>query len=289
MIIACYFLHLHDQKKSFFITYDAILEMLDVLKIEFRDFVPFENDPNLLSQNAVEDFKKFRDNQFIEVIETNNNEILSWKFVLTDKGKKRAQSLCKSVGIQVNVEIDIENPTTNKITINLYDRELMPVVDDLYYGDTTQIEKLKENLDSNLQNTVFKEFASQIENEIDQILMESSGLDSKDQKHLKKEQSSLILSDAFNNINIDEDQEEEDKSEDDDDDVAELEDNDAVVIDEDNNQERTKTLAQELQSMMCDNSNSLNVKMKPAVKKEEPKEDIDCEVILYVDNREKKN
>jgi len=51
---------------------------------------------------------------------------------MTDKGKKRAKSLCRNVGILVSVEIDIENPTTNKITINLYDKDVMPLVDELY-------------------------------------------------------------------------------------------------------------------------------------------------------------
>jgi hypothetical protein len=52
--------------------------------------------------------------------------------MLTEKGKKRAKSLCRSVGILISVEIDIENPTTNKITINLYDKDVMPLVDELY-------------------------------------------------------------------------------------------------------------------------------------------------------------
>ena len=56
---------------------------------------------------------------------------------MTDKGKKRAKALCKSIGLVVTVEIDLENPTTNKITINLYDKDVMPIVDELYYGDST--------------------------------------------------------------------------------------------------------------------------------------------------------
>ena len=56
---------------------------------------------------------------------------------MTEKGKKRAKGLCRSVGILVSVEIDIENPTTNKITINLYDKDVMPLVDELYQGDAS--------------------------------------------------------------------------------------------------------------------------------------------------------
>ena len=44
MLIAIHVLALHDDRKSFFITLDSIKEMLDVLKNEFNDYVPFEND-----------------------------------------------------------------------------------------------------------------------------------------------------------------------------------------------------------------------------------------------------
>jgi hypothetical protein len=54
---------------------------------------------------------------------------------MTEKGKKRAKALCRAVGILVSVEIDIEKPTTNKITINLYDKDVMPLVDELYQAD----------------------------------------------------------------------------------------------------------------------------------------------------------
>jgi len=67
---------------------------------------------------------------------------------MTEKGKKRAKALCKSVGILVSIEIDIENPTTNKITINLSDKDVMPLVDELYNVDNNHnISKLKEDLD----------------------------------------------------------------------------------------------------------------------------------------------
>jgi hypothetical protein len=61
-----------------------------------------------------------------------SKDVNDWHFVMTEKGKKRAKGLCRSVGILVSVEIDIENPTTNKITINLYDKDVMPLVDELY-------------------------------------------------------------------------------------------------------------------------------------------------------------
>lgn len=64
---------------------------------------------------------------------------------MTDKGNKRAKCLCRSVGILVQVEIDIENPTTNKITINLYDKDVMPLVDELYNVDNgANISRMKD-------------------------------------------------------------------------------------------------------------------------------------------------
>jgi hypothetical protein len=58
--------------------------------------------------------------------------------VMTQKGIKRAKGLCKSVGLIVNLEVDLNDKTRNKITINMYDRHLMPIVEDLYYTDQTQ-------------------------------------------------------------------------------------------------------------------------------------------------------
>ena len=57
---------------------------------------------------------------------------------MTQKGIKRAKGLCKSVGLIVNLEVDLNDKTRNKITINMYDRHLMPIVEDLYYTDQTQ-------------------------------------------------------------------------------------------------------------------------------------------------------
>ena len=51
--------------------------------------------------------------------------------------------MAKSVGLVVKLEIDLDetnrqtNPqkSVNKITINMYDKDVMPVVDDLYLND----------------------------------------------------------------------------------------------------------------------------------------------------------
>ena len=143
MLLATFFLTLHDDKKSFYLSFEGIKEMLEVLKQEFRDFVPFENDQQMLAENAANDLAKFKENQFIELIEQGEKDPLLWKFRMTEKGKKRAKSLCKSIGLVVTVEIDLEDPTTNKITINLYDKDVMPIVDELYYGDSTKIQDVK--------------------------------------------------------------------------------------------------------------------------------------------------
>jgi hypothetical protein len=42
------------------------------------------------------------------------------------------------VGILVNLEVDLNDKARNKITINMYDRHLMPLVEDLYFTDQTQ-------------------------------------------------------------------------------------------------------------------------------------------------------
>jgi hypothetical protein len=87
----------------------------------------------MIDENAAAELVKLKDNQFIDLIDqTQTKDPLQWRFVMTEKGKKRARALCRNVGILVSVEIDIENPTINKITINLYDKDVMPLVDELY-------------------------------------------------------------------------------------------------------------------------------------------------------------
>ena len=68
MLIAIYVLALHDDRKSFFITLDSIKEMLDVLKNEFNEFVPFENDRKLLDLYVAGDLQKLKDSSYIDVI-----------------------------------------------------------------------------------------------------------------------------------------------------------------------------------------------------------------------------
>ena len=66
---------------------------------------------------------------------------LKWQFTMTLKGTSRAKNLAKSVGLVVKLEIDLEDGSqrsANKITINMYDKDLMPIVDDLYLNDQTQ-------------------------------------------------------------------------------------------------------------------------------------------------------
>ena len=61
-----------------------------------------------------------------------------WQILMTQKGVKLAKELCKNVGILVNIEVDIIEKSKNRITINLYDRHLMPIVQDLYMDDQTK-------------------------------------------------------------------------------------------------------------------------------------------------------
>lgn len=62
MLLAAYFLSLHDDRKNFYMTMESIKEMLTVLKAEFKDFIPFETDPKMLEHNAADDLGKLKDN-----------------------------------------------------------------------------------------------------------------------------------------------------------------------------------------------------------------------------------
>ena len=107
---------------------------------------------------------------------------------MTQKGIKRAKGLCKSVGLLVNLEVDLNDKKRNKITINMYDKHLMPIVEDLYFTDQTKqvlamkadgVVKTDSPVSDNMadlsyidkQTDFFKDFIIQIENEI----MESMG------------------------------------------------------------------------------------------------------------------
>lgn len=56
---------------------------------------------------------------------------LDWQFLITSRGTQRAKGLCKASGLVVKVEVDLQT-NKNKVTIDMYDKELMPVVDELY-------------------------------------------------------------------------------------------------------------------------------------------------------------
>lgn len=238
---------------------------------------------------------------------------------MTDKGKKRAKGLCRAVGVLVSVEIDIEDPTTNKITINLYDKDVMPLVDELYQADATnQLSRVKgERMDdgdegvpliSHTTDYVFKDYISTIEAEIDSFLLEEVGAKHNNGGSLKKEAQTdhMMMMEVFNQCQAE---------------AAELiQDDEDEEKDENEDAVQTTTLAQELMNMMSEKENSSSVNiigsneqfkqappLLPSLKNEVafPKQcgfstnvlksdptftpDLECEVILYVDNREKKN
>lgn len=167
----------------------------------------------MLETYACSDLSLFKDNSFIESIDqVLAKDSSEWRFVMTEKGKKRAKCLCRSVGILVKVEIDIEKPTTNKVTINLYDKDLMPIVEDLYQGDNlNNISKIKEELEgggNGKGESIFDEYLGTIEKDIDEILLlqlpsshkrSSFTRKSGDKADIKKEANeSMIMMDVFN-------------------------------------------------------------------------------------------
>ena len=44
------------------------------------------------------------------------------------------------MGLVVNLEVDLEEPNKNKLTINMYDKHLMPVVENLYLTENKNIQ-----------------------------------------------------------------------------------------------------------------------------------------------------
>lgn len=85
-----------------------------------------------------------RENSLIQVLpQYMSTDPLKWQFTITMKGTQRAKNLAKSVGLVVKLEVDLEDKpdksyrSGNKITINMYDKDLIPIVDELYLNDQT--------------------------------------------------------------------------------------------------------------------------------------------------------
>ena len=85
-----------------------------------------------------------RESSLIQVLPQGQSaDPVKWQFTITQKGTQRAKNLAKSVGLIVKLEIDLDETnkqanrqkSVNKITINMYDKDVMPVVDDLYLND----------------------------------------------------------------------------------------------------------------------------------------------------------
>lgn len=97
---------------------------------------------------------------------------------MTHKGTQRAKNLAKSVGLLIKLEVDLEegagkledsgsffNPkplkSVNKVTINMYDKELMPVVDDLYLNDQSMVLlSMKQEGRQEEINDIFEEYVA---------------------------------------------------------------------------------------------------------------------------------
>jgi len=109
MLMALYFLMLHDDSKDASINFDSIHEMIEVLKNEFGDMVPLVNEYEKLIGDAPYDLKKFKEHNFIELVDNTVKDHFQWKMIMTPKGIKRAKGLCKSVGLVVNLEVDLND------------------------------------------------------------------------------------------------------------------------------------------------------------------------------------
>ena len=86
ILLACYFLHLHDDSKEFCIIFDSVKEMLQVLDSEFEGLMPFEIDQELLTMKGPSDLEELRNKELIDVIDHTVKDPLLWKFLLRIKG-----------------------------------------------------------------------------------------------------------------------------------------------------------------------------------------------------------
>lgn len=200
MLLAIFILSLHKGaapvgaaesiEEKYCISYESILEMLEVLVSEFGDMIPLESNQQVLDAQAAGSLSQLRENSLIEThVSACQADPLLWQFTMTQKGTQRAKNLAKSVGLLIKLEVDLESAldasknepksedaffnsrlpvkSMNKVTINMYDKELMPVVDDLYLNDQSMVLlSMKQEGRQEELNGIFEDYINQIENSL---------------------------------------------------------------------------------------------------------------------------
>jgi hypothetical protein len=83
MLLAIYFLSLHDDSKDSCITFESIQEILDVLKQEFGDMVPLVNNIEKLIKEGPYELQKFREHCFVEITDLTVRDPFQWKMLMT--------------------------------------------------------------------------------------------------------------------------------------------------------------------------------------------------------------
>lgn len=67
--------------------------------------------------------------------------------------------------------MDLREKSVNKVTINMYDKELMPVVDELYMHDQSMsLLAMKQEGKQEEVSSVFDQFVQEIENSISEVM-----------------------------------------------------------------------------------------------------------------------
>lgn len=152
MFLAIYVLSLHSDGVEALIEFDAIKDMLDVLQHDLGEMIPIQNDLNILISQGPFHLKRFKELGLIEVVDLSERDPFKWKILMTQRGLKRGKGLFRAVGLQVTIGVNLTNKHKNNITINVYDKDMMPLVDNLYFTDQTeQIKTMKgEDHDASL-------------------------------------------------------------------------------------------------------------------------------------------
>ena len=69
--------------------------------------------------------------------------------------------------------MEMREKSVNKVTINMYDKELMPVVDELYMHDQSMsLLAMKQEGKQEEVSSIFDQFVQEIENSISELINE---------------------------------------------------------------------------------------------------------------------
>lgn len=131
MLIGLYLVTLHESTTKS-VTFDSMRDMIEVMQGELAKVVQIKATTSELIAQGPAILSKFTEQQLL--VELVSVDPFNCPLKLTAKGIKRARDLCTNIGIVIQPEVDLANREKSKILLTVYDKSLMPVIENLYHA-----------------------------------------------------------------------------------------------------------------------------------------------------------